>query len=254
MGEVILRSMLQSAGLHDGVVVDSAGTGGWHEGDAADPRTVRTLRDHGYDGTRHRAREFRPEWFSERDLIVVADQGHARDLRRWAPDADAAAKVRLMREFDSAAVDARTDDDFVIMARTDAAASEGIDAAIERAVACVEAGADAIFPEAMTDLSMYRKFVDAVKVPVLANITEFGQTPLFTRDELGTAGVAMILYPLSAFRAMNKAAENVYAAIRRDGTQQNVVDTMQTRMELYDSIGYHDYEAKLDALFAQNRG
>jgi len=108
MGEVILRSMLQSAGLHDGVVVDSAGTGGWHEGDAADPRTVRTLRDHGYDGTRHRAREFRPEWFSERDLIVVADQGHARDLRRWAPDADAAAKVRLMREFDSAAVDART--------------------------------------------------------------------------------------------------------------------------------------------------
>jgi methylisocitrate lyase len=153
-----------------------------------------------------------------------------------------------------AAVDARTDANFVVMARTDALAVEGLDRAIERAVACVEAGADAIFPEAMTDLSMYRKFVDAVKVPVLANITEFGQTPLFTRDELGTAGVAMILYPLSAFRAMNKAAENVYAAIRRDGTQQNVVDTMQTRMELYDSIGYHDYEAKLDALFAQNRG
>lgn len=106
----------------------------------------------------------------------------------------------------------------------------------------------------MTDLSMYRRFVDAVKVPVLANITEFGQTPLFTRDELASAGVAMILYPLSAFRAMNKAAENVYAAIRRDGTQKNVVDAMQTRMELYDSIGYHDYRAKLDALFAQSRG
>ncbi len=139
------------------------------------------------------------------------------------------------------------------MARTDALAVEGLDRAIERAVACVEAGADAIFPEAMTDLSMYRRFVDAVKVPVLANITEFGQTPLFTRDELASAGVAMILYPLSAFRAMNKAAENVYAAIRRDGTQKNVVDAMQTRMELYDSIGYHDYEAKLDALFAQSR-
>ncbi len=153
-----------------------------------------------------------------------------------------------------AAVDARTDPDFVVMARTDALAVEGLDRAIERAVACVEAGADAIFPEAMTDLTMYRRFVDAVKVPVLANITEFGQTPLFVRDELASAGVAMILYPLSAFRAMNKAAENVYAAIRRDGTQKNVVDTMQTRMELYDSIGYHDYEAKLDALFAQNRG
>ncbi|MGN6260658.1 MAG: methylisocitrate lyase [Ralstonia sp.] len=153
-----------------------------------------------------------------------------------------------------AAVDARTDASFVVMARTDALAVEGFDRALERAVACVEAGADAIFPEAMTELSMYRKFVDAVKVPVLANITEFGQTPLFTRDELASAGVSMILYPLSAFRAMNKAAENVYAAIRRDGTQQNVVDTMQTRMELYDSIGYHDYEAKLDALFAQNRG
>ncbi|WP_009522257.1 methylisocitrate lyase [Imbroritus primus] len=153
-----------------------------------------------------------------------------------------------------AAVDARTDPDFVIMARTDALAIEGLDKAIERAVACVEAGADAIFPEAMTDLAMYRKFVDAVQVPVLANITEFGQTPLFTRDELASAGVAMILYPLSAFRAMNKAAERVYEAIRRDGTQKNVLDTMQTRMELYDSIGYHDFEQKLDALFAQGKG
>ncbi|ABF08470.1 methylisocitrate lyase [Cupriavidus metallidurans] len=153
-----------------------------------------------------------------------------------------------------AAVDARTDENFVIMARTDALAVEGLDSAIERAVACVEAGADAIFPEAMTDMDMYRKFVDAVKVPVLANLTEFGATPYYTLDELRNAGVAMALYPLSAFRAMNKAAENVFQAIRREGTQKNVVDTMQTRAELYDRIGYHDFEQKLDALFAQGKG
>ncbi len=128
-----------------------------------------------------------------------------------------------------AAVDARTDENFVIMARTDALAVEGLDKAIERAVACVEAGADAIFPEAMTDLDMYRRFVAAVRVPVLANLTEFGATPYFTLDDLRSVGVAMSLYPLSAFRAMNKAAENVYEAIRRDGTQKNVVSTMQTR-------------------------
>lgn len=150
-----------------------------------------------------------------------------------------------------AAVDARTDADFVIMARTDALAVEGLDKAIERAVACVEAGADAIFPEAMTELAMYKRFAAAVKVPVLANITEFGSTPLFTVDELGAADVAMVLYPLSAFRAMNKAALNTYTAIRRDGTQKAVLESMQTRMELYASIGYHDYEQKLDALFAQ---
>ncbi|HRO61843.1 MAG TPA: methylisocitrate lyase [Burkholderiaceae bacterium] len=152
-----------------------------------------------------------------------------------------------------AAVDARTDDSFFIMARTDALAVEGLDAAIERAVACVEAGADGIFPEAMTELQMYRQFVDAVKVPVLANITEFGQTPLFTVDELRDVGVAMVLYPLSAFRAMNKAAQNVYETLRRDGTQKAVVDTMQTRQQLYDSIGYWDYERKLDELFAKDR-
>jgi len=152
-----------------------------------------------------------------------------------------------------AAADARLDDDFVIMARTDALAVEGLDAAIERAVACVEAGADMIFPEAMTTLDMYKRFADAVKVPVLANITEFGTTPLFTVDELAGAGVGLVLYPLSAFRAMNKAAENVYTAIRRDGTQQHVLDTMQTRAELYDRIDYHSYEQKLDALFAQNK-
>jgi methylisocitrate lyase len=152
-----------------------------------------------------------------------------------------------------AAVDARTDRDFVIMARTDALAVEGLDKAIERAVACVEAGADMIFPEAMTELAMYKKFAAAVKVPVLANITEFGSTPLFTVDELRGADVSLVLYPLSAFRAMNKAADNVYKAVRRDGTQKNVVDTMQTRMELYDVIGYHGFEQKLDALFAEKK-
>ncbi|HEX8602177.1 MAG TPA: methylisocitrate lyase [Pseudoduganella sp.] len=152
-----------------------------------------------------------------------------------------------------AAVDARTDDDFVIMARTDALAVEGFDAAIERAVACVEAGADMIFAEAMTELSMYQRFSQAVKVPVLANITEYGSTPLFTLEQLRGADVDIVLYPLSAFRAMNRAAENVYGAIRRDGTQQNVLDTMQTREELYESIGYHVFEQKLDALFAAQK-
>lgn len=151
-----------------------------------------------------------------------------------------------------AAVDARTDEQFVIMARTDALAVEGLDKAIERAVACVEAGADAIFPEAMTTLDMYKKFAAAVKVPVLANITEFGSTPLFTVEELRGADVSMVLYPLSAFRAMNKAAENVYGAIRKEGTQSSVVNTMQTRMELYDVINYHSFEQKLDALFAKS--
>ncbi|MDE2129477.1 MAG: methylisocitrate lyase [Betaproteobacteria bacterium] len=152
-----------------------------------------------------------------------------------------------------AAVDARTDAGFVVMARTDALAVEGLEAAIERAVACVEAGADMIFPEAMTELTMYRRFADAVKVPVLANITEFGATPLFTTHELQSAGVGLALYPLSAFRAMNKAAETVYGAIRKEGTQKGVIDIMQTRAELYDVIGYHDYERRLDALFAQER-
>jgi methylisocitrate lyase len=152
-----------------------------------------------------------------------------------------------------AAVDARTDPDFFIMARTDALAVEGLERAIERAVACVEAGADAIFPEAMTELSMYRKFAAAVKVPILANITEFGATPYFTVDELRAADVAIVLYPLSAFRAMNQAALNVYQAVRRDGTQKNVVDTMQTRNELYDYLDYHSYETKLDQLFAKEK-
>jgi methylisocitrate lyase len=150
-----------------------------------------------------------------------------------------------------AAVDAKTDPDFFIIARTDAIAVDGVDAAIERAVRCVEAGADGIFAEAAYDLPTYKRFIDAVKVPVLANITEFGQTPLFSRDELASVGVAIQLYPLSAFRAMNRAAENVYTAIRRDGHQKAVVDTMQTREELYDRIGYHAFEQRLDALFAK---
>jgi methylisocitrate lyase len=152
-----------------------------------------------------------------------------------------------------AAVDARSDPAFGIMARTDALASEGIERAIERARAYVEAGADMIFPEAMTELAMYRRFAEAVKVPVLANITEFGQTPLFTVDELRSAGVAIVLYPLSAFRAMNKAALGVYQAVRRDGTQKNVVAAMQTRDELYDYLNYHSYERKLDELFSREK-
>jgi methylisocitrate lyase len=152
-----------------------------------------------------------------------------------------------------AAADAKTDPHFFLIARTDAIQMEGVDAAIERAIACVEAGADGIFAEAAYDLPTYRRFVDAVKVPVLANITEFGKTPLFTVDELKTTGVGMVLYPLSAFRAMNKAAEGVYQAIRRDGHQKNVLDTMQTRDELYDRIGYHAFEQSLDKLFDKTK-
>ncbi len=152
-----------------------------------------------------------------------------------------------------AAVDARSDGEFVIMARTDALAGEGFDAAVSRAVAYVEAGADMIFPEAITELAMYRKFADAVKAPVLANITEFGKTPLFTVDELRSAKVAIALYPLSAFRAMNKAALKVYEAVRRIGSQQAVLAEMQTRDELYEFLNYHSYEQKLDELFSRNR-
>jgi len=152
-----------------------------------------------------------------------------------------------------AAVDARTDPEFAIMARTDALAVEGLQAAIDRASACVAAGADMIFPEAITDLEMYKAFAAAVKVPILANITEFGATPLFTVDDLRSADVAIALYPLSAFRAMNKAALDVYRTLRRDGTQKRAVDSMQTRSELYEFLGYHAYERSLDALFAARK-
>lgn len=152
-----------------------------------------------------------------------------------------------------AAVDARTDNSFFIMARTDAFAQYGLDEAIQRAQAFVEAGADGIFAEAVTELTHYRAFADALNVPVLANITEFGKTPLFNKAELAEAGAAMVLYPLSAFRAMNKAALNVYQNILNKGDQKDVVGTMQTRMELYDFLGYHDYEQKLDQLFSQGK-
>lgn len=152
------------------------------------------------------------------------------------------------------AVDARSDADFVIMARTDAIAVEGLEPAIERAIACVEAGADMVFPEAIYTLEQYRQFKDAVQVPILANITEFGQTPLFTTDELGSAGVDIVLYCCGAYRAMNKAAQGFYETVRQEGTQKSVVPTMQTRAELYDILGYHAYEDKLDSLFARAEG
>src|SRR5215213_9867580 len=152
-----------------------------------------------------------------------------------------------------AAADAKTDSSFVIMARTDSLAIEGLEAAIERACACVEAGADMIFPEAITELEMYKKFADAVKVPILANITEFGKTPLFSTQELASANVAMALYPLSAWRAGNAAMLKVYEALRKDGHQKNVVDLMQSRDDLYDYLDYHSYEQKLDALFKNKK-
>ncbi len=152
-----------------------------------------------------------------------------------------------------AAVDAKTDPDFVIMARTDAHASEGQQSAIDRAKAYVEAGADMIFAEAIHTLKEYKEFTDVIKVPVLANITEFGATPMFTTEELGSVGISMVLYPSSAFRAMNKAALTVYQDLREKGTQEGTLEIMQTRMELYDMLGYHDYENKMDALFAKSK-
>ncbi|MEJ6578069.1 MAG: methylisocitrate lyase [Actinomycetota bacterium] len=164
------------------------------------------------------------------------------------PNKELVSKAEMVDRI-KAAVDARIDDSFVVMARTDSLAVEGIDAALERAHAYIEAGADALFPEAITDLATYKKFTDSIKVPVLANITEFGMTPIFTTDELAKVGVAIVLYPLSAFRAMNKAAENVYETIQKDGSQKAVLDTMQTREELYQRINYYEYENALDNLF-----
>ncbi|MDC9582211.1 methylisocitrate lyase [Xenorhabdus sp. PR6a] len=165
------------------------------------------------------------------------------------PNKEIVAKQEMVDRI-KAAVDARTDENFVIMARTDALAVEGLDAALDRAMAYIEAGADMLFPEAITALPMYQAFAARTQVPVLANITEFGATPLFTVEELRSVNVAIALYPLSAFRAMNKAAEQVYTALRRDGTQKNVIAMMQTRNELYESINYYDFERKLDALFS----
>ena len=163
------------------------------------------------------------------------------------PNKELVSKAEMVDRI-KAAVDARIEDSFVIMARTDSLAVEGIDAALDRANAYIEAGADALFPEAITDLPTYKKFTDVIKVPVLANITEFGLTPLFTTTELASVGVGIALYPLSAFRAMNKAAENVYETVRKDGSQKAVLDTMQTREELYQRINYYEYENALDKL------
>jgi methylisocitrate lyase len=168
------------------------------------------------------------------------------------PGKEIVSKQEMVDRIKSA-VDGRTDANFVIMARTDALAVEGIESAIERAVACVEAGADMIFPEAMTELGMYRRFKDAVKVPILANITEFGHTPLYTRDQLAEVGVDIVLHCCSAYRSMNAAALATYEAIRRDGTQKNVLNLMQTRADLYKYLDYHAYEAKLDELFAEGK-
>jgi methylisocitrate lyase len=179
------------------------------------------------------------------DQVMQKRCGH-RPNKTIVPLADMQDRIK-------SAVDARTNDDFVIMARTDALAVEGMQSAIDRAIACVEAGADMIFPEAMTELSQYKEFVEAVDVPILANITEFGATPLFSSEELASVGVKLQLYPLSAFRAMSLAALNTYQSILSDGHQRNIVDSMQTRMELYDYLGYHEYEQKLDKLFTEEK-
>ena len=178
--------------------------------------------------------------------IHVEDQVGAKRCGH-RPNKELVSKAEMVDRI-KAAVDARVDDSFVIMARTDALAVEGIDAALDRANAYIEAGADALFPEAITDLPTYKKFTDVIKVPVLANITEFGLTPLFTTTELASVGVGIVLYPLSAFRAMNKAAENVYETVRKDGSQKAVLETMQTREELYQRINYYEYENALDKL------
>jgi methylisocitrate lyase len=207
--------------------------------------------DTGWGGAFNIARTIRTMVKSGVAAVHIEDQVSAKRCGH-RPGKEVVSREEMVDRV-KAAVDARTDEDFVIMARTDSLAIEGIDAAIERAVAYVAAGADMIFPEAITELSMYRKFRSAVKVPILANITEFGQTPLFTTSELAAVDVDMVLYCCSAYRAMNAAALNVYQTIRADGTQQNVVATMQSRADLYKFLDYHSYEEKLDALFTREK-
>ncbi len=207
--------------------------------------------DTGWGGAFNIARTIRSMEKAGAAAVHIEDQvqqkrcGH-RPNKAVVPQAEMVDRIK-------AAVDARRDEAFVIMARTDALAVEGMQAAIDRAGACVEAGADMIFPEAITELEQYRSFVEAVRVPVLANITEFGATPLFSTEELGAAGVGIALYPLSAFRAANAAALRVYRTLRSEGSQRNVIDIMQTRADLYDHLGYHDFERKLDELFTLDR-
>jgi methylisocitrate lyase len=203
--------------------------------------------DTGFGGAFNIARSIRNVIKAGAAAVHIEDQVQAKRCGH-RPNKAIVSQAEMVDRI-KAAVDAKTDPDFVIMARTDALAVEGLQSAIDRACACVEAGADMIFPEAITELGMYKQFAAAVKVPVLANITEFGATPLFTVDELRGADVSMVLYPLSAFRAMNQAALKVYEAVRQDGTQANVVNLMQTRAELYERLNYHSYEQKLDALF-----
>jgi methylisocitrate lyase len=205
--------------------------------------------DTGFGGAFNIARTIKSMIKSGAAAVHIEDQVQAKRCGH-RPNKAIVSKEEMVDRI-KAAVDAKTDDAFVIMARTDALASEGLEASIDRAKAYIEAGADMIFPEAMTDITMYQRFSKEVNVPLLANITEFGQTPMFTRDELKAQSVDMILYPLSAFRAMNKAALNVYETVKKEGTQHNVLSLMQTRAELYDHLGYHAFEKKLDDLFTK---
>ena len=207
--------------------------------------------DTGFGGAFNIARTVRSLIASGAGAMHIEDQVQAKRCGH-RPGKAIVAKTEMVDRI-KAAVDARTDPEFVIMARTDALAVEGVEPAIERAAACVEAGADMVFPEAVTELAVFRRFADAVRVPILANITEFGVTPLFSVDELAGAGVEIVLYPLSAFRAMNAAALSVYEIVRRDGSQKRVVSAMQTRAELYDFLDYHAYEGKLDELFSKDQ-
>lgn len=207
--------------------------------------------DTGFGGAFNIARSIQSVIKAGAAAVHIEDQVQAKRCGH-RPNKAIVSKAEMVDRI-KAAVDAKTDPDFVIMARTDALAVEGLQSAIDRACACVEAGADMIFPEAMTELAMYKQFAAAVKVPVLANITEFGSTPLFTAEELASADVSLVLYPLSAFRAMNQAALKVYQAVRRDGTQKNVLDLMQSRAELYEFLSYHAFEEKLDQLFKEGK-
>ncbi len=207
--------------------------------------------DTGWGGAFNIARTIRHMIRADVAAVHMEDQVSAKRCGH-RPGKEVVSKEEMVDRI-KAAVDARTDDDFVIMARTDALAVEGLNAAIDRACAYVEAGADMIFPEAITQLEMYRQVREAVKVPILANLTEFGSTPLFTLDELRSANVDIALYCCGAYRAMNAAALNFYKTLRAEGTQKNVVPTMQSRMDLYDYLGYHSYEQKLDELFAQRK-
>lgn len=207
--------------------------------------------DTGFGGAFNIARTIRSVEKSGAAAVHIEDQIQAKRCGH-RPNKSIVSQNEMVDRIKSA-VDAKNDENFVIMARTDALAVEGLQSAIDRACACVEAGADMIFPEAINDLDTYKKFTKSVDVPVLANITEFGATPLFSLDELDSVGIAIALYPLSAFRAMNKAALNIYKGLRKEGTQKNLVEQMQTREELYEFLDYHEYEKKLDQLFKKEK-